>query len=54
LVIIHVLANEAFKRSAVASLDLTSATGIVLTLITILLLQEVARNVALLYLYKRS
>ncbi len=52
--IIHVLANEAFKRSPVASLDLTSATGIVLALITILLLQEVARNITLLYLYKRS
>jgi len=53
-VIIHVLANEAFKRSPVASLDLTSATGIVLALITILLLQEVARNITLIYLYKRS
>ncbi len=53
-VIIHVLANDAFKRSDITILELTSATGIVLALITILLLQEVARNIALLVLYKRS
>lgn len=53
-VIVHVLANEAFKRSPVVSLDLTSATGIVLALVTILLLQEIARNIAMLVLYKRS
>jgi len=53
-VIIHVLANEAFQRRDITILDLTSATGIVLALITILLLQEVARNIALLVLYKRS
>jgi len=53
-VIIHVLANDAFKRSDITILDLTNATGIVLALITILLLQEVARNIALLVLYRRS
>lgn len=54
VVVIHVLANEAFKRVAIAMLDLTSATGIVLALATILLLQEIARNIAVLVLYKRS
>lgn len=53
-VILHVLANDAFKRSNFAILDLTSATGIVLALVTILLLQEIARNIAMLILYKRS
>lgn len=53
-VIIHVLANEAFTRPDIAMLDLTSATGIVLALITILLLQEIARNIAVIILYKRS
>jgi hypothetical protein len=54
IVIIHVLANEAFEKNSVATLDLTSATGIVLALATILLLQEIARNIAVLVLYKRS
>lgn len=53
-VIVHVLANESFARSDRAILDLTSATGIVLALATILLLQEIARNIAMLILYKRS
>lgn len=53
-VILHVLANDAFKRSDFAILDLTSATGVVLALVTILLLQEIARNIAMLILYKRS
>ena len=44
------LANEAFTRPDIAILDLTSATGIVLALITILLLQEIARNIAVIIL----
>lgn len=54
VVIVHVLASEVFKRDAIAMLDLTSATGLVLALATILLLQEIARNIAVLVLYKRS
>lgn len=53
-VIFHVLANEAFRQSPIAILDLANTTGMVLALVTILLLQEIARNIVVIILHKRS
>ena len=54
VIIIHVIATEAFARGRELPLDLTSPTGIVFALLAALLLQEIVRNATLLALYRRS
>lgn len=56
LIIGHVLTWAAFPLPAgrVAPLELTSPTGIVLALLTLLLVQELARNTATLIQYRRA
>jgi len=56
LIIGHVLMSAAFPLPAgrVAPLELTSPTGIVLALLTLLLVQELARNTATLIQYRRA
>jgi hypothetical protein len=56
VIIGHVLMSAAFPLPAgrVAPLGLTSPTGIVLALLTLLLVQELARNTATLIQYRRA
>lgn len=54
VVIVHVIATEAFARGRELPLDLASPTGIVFALLAVLLLQEIVRNATLLVLYRRA
>ena len=54
VIIVHVIATEAFARGRALPLDLASPTGIVFALLAALLLQEIVRNVTLLALYRRA
>lgn len=54
VIIIHVIATEAFARGRELPLDLSSPTGIVFALLAALLLQEIVRNATLLALYRRA
>lgn len=52
VIIIHVVATEAFARGRVVPLDLASPTGIVFALLAALLLQEIVRNATRLALHR--
>jgi hypothetical protein len=52
VIIIHVVATEAFARGRVVPLYLASPTGIVFALLATLLLQEIVRNATRLALHR--
>lgn len=54
VIIIHVIASEAFARGREMQLDLASPTGVVFALLVAMLLQEIVRNGARLVLYRLS
>jgi hypothetical protein len=54
VIIIHVIATEAFARGRELPLDLASPSGIVFALLTVLLLQEIVRNATLLAMHRRA
>lgn len=53
VIIGHVLLNETFNNGHAPTLELTSATGITLALLTLLTLKELARHTTILWLYRR-
>ena len=54
VLIVHVLLTDAFVRSDSMPLDFTSPAGILLGLLSILIIQEIAKAVTTLTLYKTS
>lgn len=54
VIIIHVIASEAYARGRELPLDLSSPTGIVFALLAALLLQEIVRNATRLVLHRRA
>jgi len=54
LIIGHVLMNQAFGNGKTALLELTTATGITLALLSLLIVQELARQITILWLYRRT
>ena len=54
VVIVHVIATEAYARGRELPLDLASPTGIVFALLSALLMQEIVRNATRLVLHRRG
>jgi uncharacterized membrane protein len=54
LVIVHVLLTERFRFREDMPLDFVSPAGILLSLFTVFMAQEVARGITILVLYRRS
>lgn len=54
VIIIHVIATEAFAHGREMPLDLATPTGIVFALLAALMLQEIVRNATRLVLHRRA
>jgi len=54
LLIVHALLSERFKFRENMPLDFVSPAGILLSLLTVFMVQEIARGISILLLYRRS